>query len=165
MTTARLTHSDADGVPHMVDVSGKPETPRTATATGRVVCDAATYELLHDGGVAKGDVLAVARLAGITAAKQTSALIPLCHPLPLTHIDVDVHLDPDLPGIALSATARCVGRTGVEMEALVAVSVAGLTVIDMAKAADRWMHLEGIGLVHKDGGRSGLVERPADRPL
>jgi cyclic pyranopterin monophosphate synthase len=149
----------------MVDVSAKPATERIATAAARVRCDAATYALIEAGQAAKGDVLGVARLAGIMAAKRTPELIPLCHPLQLTDVDVELTLDPALPGVRIEATARCVGPTGVEMEALTAAAVAALTVVDMAKASDRWMIVEGIGLLTKAGGRSGNVTRPPDRPL
>ncbi len=165
MTEPRLTHLDASGAAHMVDVSAKPSTERIAVAAARVRCDRATYELIAAGQAAKGDVLGTARVAGIMAAKQTPALIPLCHPLTLTQVEVELALDADLPGVRIEATARCVGQTGVEMEALTAATVAALTVIDMAKASDRWMTVEGVGLLAKSGGRSGAVTRPADRPL
>ena len=149
----------------MVDVSQKPATERVATAHGRVQCDRKTYELIRSGEAAKGDVLGVARLAGIMAAKRTPELIPLCHPLPLTQVEVELTLDPDLPGVRIEAMARTTAQTGVEMEALTAVAVAALTVIDMAKASDRWMQVEGVGLTRKQGGKSGDVSRPPDRPL
>src|SRR5205807_8856581 len=117
------------------------------------------------GGATKGDVIGVARVAGIMAAKRTAELLPLCHPLPLTHLELDLAVDPDLPGVRISATARCVGRTGVEMEALTAVAVAGLTVVDMIKSSDRWASLEAIGMVAKQGGKSGDVARPSERAL
>jgi cyclic pyranopterin phosphate synthase len=165
MEQARLTHLDESGEARMVDVGAKPETERTATAEGRVRCEPHTLDLIERGGMAKGDVLGIAQVAGIMAAKRTSELIPLCHPLPLTHVEVEATLDRDLPGVRLRATVRCVARTGVEMEALTAVAVAGLSVVDMIKAADRWAVIEGIGLLRKEGGRSGLVERPPERPL
>jgi len=161
----RLTHLDAAGAARMVDVSAKPSTERVAVATAAVRCDRATYELIAAGQAAKGDVLGTARIAGVMAAKRTAELIPLCHPLPLTQVDLDLALDAELPGVRIEATARCVGPTGVEMEALTAATVAALTVIDMAKASDRWMTVEGVGLLHKAGGKSGQVTRPADRPL
>jgi cyclic pyranopterin phosphate synthase len=149
----------------MVDVSAKQETERVAVAEGRVRCDTATLRLVEAGLAAKGDVLGVARVAGVLAAKRTAELIPLCHPLPLTHVDVELACDAALPGVRIRATARCVGRTGVEMEALTAVAVAGLTVVDMIKSTDRWATLEQVGMVAKRGGRSGVVERPPDRLL
>jgi len=163
MAERRLSHVDERGVARMVDVSDKAGTDRVAVAEGRVRCDAATAELISGGGVAKGDILGTARLAGVMAAKRTAELIPLCHPLPLTHVEVDADLDPELPGVRIRASVRCTGKTGVEMEALTAVAVAALTVVDMIKAADRWAVIEGIGLVSKQGGRSGSLERPADR--
>jgi cyclic pyranopterin monophosphate synthase len=160
-----LTHLDASGAAHMVDVSAKPATERVATAAARVRCDLATYELIAAGQAAKGDVLGTARIAGIMAAKRTPELIPLCHPIPLTAVEVELTLDPALPGVRIEATARCVAQTGVEMEALTAATVAALTVIDMAKASDRWMAVEGVGLLAKSGGKSGTVTRPQERPL
>jgi cyclic pyranopterin monophosphate synthase len=162
---SRLTHIDDSGAARMVDVSDKPHTERVATAAARVRCDPATFDLISRGDAPKGDVLGTARIAGIMAAKRTAELIPMCHPLPLTSVDVDLQLDRDVPGVRITATARCTAQTGVEMEALTAAAVAALTVIDMAKASDRWMAVEGLGLLHKRGGRSGPVERPADRPL
>jgi cyclic pyranopterin phosphate synthase len=152
-----LTHFDADGKAVMVDVSGKPSTTRTAVARGRVVMDAATLETIQAGGIGKGDVLGVARLAGIMGAKRTAELIPLCHPLPLSSVKVDlVPVAPDT--VEIEATARTTGQTGVEMEALTAVTVAALTVYDMCKAIDRGMRVEGVRLVRKEGGKSGLWE-------
>jgi cyclic pyranopterin monophosphate synthase len=165
MTESRLTHLDASGAAHMVDVGAKPATERVAVAAAAVRCDRATYELIAAGQAAKGDVLGVARVAGVMAAKRTPELIPLCHPLALTSVDLDLTLDPALPGVRIQATARCVGPTGVEMEALTAASVAALTVVDMAKASDRWMSVEGLGLLSKSGGKSGPVTRPPDRGL
>jgi len=162
---ARLTHIDDSGSARMVDVSGKPSTERVATAAARVRCDPATFDLISRGDAPKGDVLGTARIAGIMAAKRTPELIPMCHPLPLTSVDVDLQLDATLPGVRITATARCTAQTGVEMEALTAAAVAALTVVDMAKASDRWMAVEGLGLLSKRGGRSGAVERPEDREL
>jgi cyclic pyranopterin phosphate synthase len=161
----RLTHLDAQATARMVDVSAKAETERVAVAEGRVRCDAETLRLVEAGLAVKGDVLGVARVAGVLAAKRTAELIPLCHPLPLTHVDVDLVCDASLPGVRIRATARTVGRTGVEMEALTAVAVAGLTVVDMIKSTDRWASLEGVGMVAKQGGKSGTVERPPERAL
>ncbi len=154
---SKLTHLDEAGRAHMVDVGGKPDTERTAIARGEVRMKADTLALIRAGAMKKGDVLTVAQVAGIMAAKRTSDLIPLCHPLPLTKIDVDISLDDALPGVQITATARCTGKTGVEMEALTAVSVAALTVYDMAKAAEKTMHIQNIRLVEKHGGRSGDV--------
>ena len=165
MTEPRLTHLDDAGAARMVDFGAKPATERVAVAAAAVRCDRATYELVAAGQAAKGDVLGVARVAGIMAAKRTPELIPLCHPLALTSVEVDLRLDSDLPGVRIQATARCVGPTGVEMEALTACAVAALTVVDMAKASDRWMTVEGLGLLTKSGGRSGDVRRPPDRAL
>ena len=150
-----LTHISASGEAHMVDVSAKPSTARTARAQGRVVMQAATLALIRAGDARKGDVLGTARLAGIMAAKRTAELIPLCHPLALTQVTVDLTLDEALPGVRVEASARVTGQTGVEMEALTAVSVACLTIYDMVKAADRAMRIEGIHLVEKSGGASG----------
>ncbi|MFD1880376.1 cyclic pyranopterin monophosphate synthase MoaC [Paracoccus pacificus] len=154
-----LTHFDAAGQAHMVDVSEKPVTARTAVARGAVVMRPETLALAT-GGAAKGDVLGVARLAGIMAAKRTAELIPLCHPLPLTKIALELAPDPALPGIRITATARTTGQTGVEMEALTAVSVAALTVYDMLKAAEKSMEITGIALVSKSGGKSGDYSAP-----
>ena len=155
---SRLTHIDAKGEAAMVDVSGKPETERVATATGSVVMAKATLDLILAGGVKKGDVLSVARLAGIMGAKRTPDLIPLCHPLALTAIEVELTCDPARSAVDITATCRLKGRTGVEMEALTAVALAALTVYDMCKSADRAMHIEGIRLLHKSGGKSGTYE-------
>ena len=149
-----LTHFDAKGQAHMVDVSGKEPTARRALAEGWVRMTPETLALAT-GGAAKGDVLGTARLAGIMGAKRTADLIPLCHPLPLDKVSIDLDPDPDLPGIRVRATARTTGRTGVEMEALTAVSVACLTVYDMLKAAEKGMEIGGIRLMEKDGGKSG----------
>lgn len=150
-----LSHLDARGTARMVDVGDKPDTERIAIASGRIVMNVATLEAIRAGHVMKGDVLTVARLAGIMAAKRTAELIPLCHPLPLSYIDVDLALDDVASAVNIRATARTTGKTGVEMEALTAVSVAALTVYDMAKALDREMRIEGIHLLEKRGGKSG----------
>ena len=150
-----LTHLDAEGNPRMVDVSDKASTARTAVAEGRIRMSPDTLAAIRGGDVHKGDVLQVARLAGIMAGKRTSDLIPLCHMLPGASIVVDLDLDEMLPGIVLRAEARIVGQTGVEMEALTAVSIGLLTVYDMAKSLDRGMVIEDIRLSHKDGGKSG----------
>lgn len=152
-----LTHFDASGQAHMVDVSGKEPTTREAVAEAVVVMAPETLALAQ-GGAAKGDVLGVARLAGIMGAKRTADLIPLCHPLPLDRVAVDLVADPALPGVRITATARTTGRTGVEMEALTAASVAALTVYDMLKAAQKDMRIEGIRLLRKTGGKSGTFE-------
>ena len=149
-----LTHFDAKGQAHMVDVSGKETTQRRALAEGWVRMLPETLALAT-GGAAKGDVLGTARLAGIMGAKRTADLIPLCHPLPLDKVSLDLEPDPDLPGVRVRATAKTSGRTGVEMEALTAVSVACLTVYDMLKAAEKGMEIGGIRLLEKDGGKSG----------
>lgn len=155
MTEPRLSHIDDDGKAVMVDVSGKEITNRVATAQGTVLMEPATLALIQQGGVKKGDVLSVARLAGIMGAKKTPNLIPLCHPLALNSIDVDLTLDADRCAVDIRATCRVKGRTGVEMEALTAVSVAALTIYDMCKAVDRTMRLTDIRLMEKSGGRSG----------
>jgi cyclic pyranopterin phosphate synthase len=152
---AGLTHIDAQGNAVMVDVGDKAETARSATAEGRIRMAAETLRRIGDGTVKKGDVLTIAQLAGIMGAKRTPDLIPLCHPLALTSVKVLLEPEPDLPAIKITATCKLEGRTGVEMEALTAVSVAALTVYDMVKAIDRGMVIEGIRLVHKAGGRSG----------
>ena len=149
------THIDAEGNAVMVDVGDKAETARAATAEGRIRMQAETLRRIAEGSVKKGDVLTVAQLAGIMGAKRTADLIPLCHPLALTSVKVLLEPEPELPGIRITATCKLAGRTGVEMEALTAVSVAALTVYDMVKAIDRGMVIEGIRLVHKAGGRSG----------
>lgn len=149
-----LTHFDAAGRAAMVDVSAKAETARSATARGRVVMAPATLALIREGRAGKGDVLGVARLAGIMAAKRTAELIPLCHPLMLSKVTVDLEPEGE-DAVAIEATVKVTGRTGVEMEALTAVTVAALTVYDMVKAADRGMRIEDVRLVHKAGGKSG----------
>lgn len=141
----------------MVDVGHKPDTERVAIARGEVCMKKNTFELIRAGQIKKGDVLTVAQIAGISASKRTSDLIPLCHSLPLTQVDVDLALDESLPGVVITATARTIGKTGVEMEALTAVSVAALTVYDMAKAAEKTMRIQNIRLVEKHGGKSGDI--------
>ena len=158
---AEFSHLDADGKAVMVDVSDKEVTERTATARGTVTMAPETIRKIVAGSVSKGDVLTVARLAGIMAAKRTAELIPLCHPLMLTAIDVDLRCDRERSVVDIEATCRLAGRTGVEMEALTAVSIAALTIYDMCKAVDRSMRIGDIRLVHKAGGRSGTFE--ADR--
>lgn len=162
MTAAgpKLTHFDAAGRAAMVDVSDKDETRREATARARVVMQPATLALIQTGSAAKGDVLGVARLAGIMAAKRTADLIPLCHPLPLSSVRVDLEPDAAASAIEITATVRTTGRTGVEMEALTAASVAALTVYDMCKAVDRGMVVESLRLVAKSGGKSGDYTAP-----
>jgi cyclic pyranopterin phosphate synthase len=145
----------------MVDVGSKPVTARTAQAEGAVRMSKAAFELVRTNAIAKGDVLGTARIAGIQAAKRTAELIPLCHPLTLDQVEVDLILDPSLPGVRITATARTEARTGVEMEALTAVAVSGLTVYDMVKSADRAMTIEAIRLTYKTGGRSGDYSGPS----
>lgn len=151
----RLTHIDETGAAHMVDVGDKAVTSREATAAGSVVMLPETLALIRDGLAKKGDVIATARIAGIMAAKRTHELIPLCHPLALTKVTVDIALDEALPGVTVAATCRVSGQTGVEMEALTAVSVACLTIYDMVKAADRGMRITDLRLLAKSGGKSG----------
>lgn len=153
-----LTHFDKDGNAHMVDVTDKAATDRIATATARVVMLPETLALVTEVRAKKGDVLAVAQIAGIMAAKRTADLIPLCHPLPITRVAVELVADPALPGVRILATVRTTGQTGVEMEALTAASVAALTVYDMLKAVERSMRIEGIEVILKDGGKSGRYE-------
>ncbi|MGP6088840.1 cyclic pyranopterin monophosphate synthase MoaC [Antarctobacter jejuensis] len=153
-----LTHFDAAGNAHMVDVSDKPVTDRIATAEGHVQMAPETFALITEGRAKKGDVIGVARLAGIMGAKKTPELIPLCHPLPVTKVTVDLTQDPDLPGLRITATVKTSGQTGVEMEALTAVSTAALTVYDMVKAVDKGMQIGGIRVTLKDGGKSGRYE-------
>lgn len=157
---AGLTHIGASGEAHMVDVGDKAETVRIATAEGHVRMAPETLRLIRDGNAKKGDVIGTARLAGIMAAKQTANLIPLCHPLMLTKVTVEIEEDAALPGLRVTATAKLTGKTGVEMEALTAVSVACLTVYDMAKAADKAMEIGGIRLLEKSGGKSGDFRHP-----
>lgn len=156
--SGKLTHFDESGQAHMVDVSSKEITDRTAIATGSVIMEPATLALVMDGTAKKGDVLGVARLAGIMGAKKTSDLIPLCHPLPVTKVSLDLVPDEELPGVRITSTVKTSGQTGVEMEALTAVSTAALTVYDMLKAAEKGMRIEGIKLLAKTGGKSGTYE-------
>src|SRR6056297_3155771 len=155
---AGLTHFDERGAAHMVDVSDKEVTARVAVAQGHVRMARETYDIIAEGRAKKGDVLSVARLAGIMGAKKTPDLIPLCHPLPVTKVAVDLTLDPDLPGVRVEGTVKTTGQTGVEMEALTAVSTACLTVYDMAKAVDKAMEIGGIRVLLKDGGKPGRYE-------
>ena len=159
MSNSKLTHLDEAGHASMVNVGTKPDTERCATATGRVRMEAATLDLILEGSLPKGDVFAVARIAGIQAAKQCSNLIPLCHLLLLNSVQVALEPDPELPGVQISATCRVNGKTGVEMEALTAVSVAALTLYDMCKAVDRGMTIEDIRVESKAGGASGTWQR------
>ncbi|NOH03492.1 MAG: cyclic pyranopterin monophosphate synthase MoaC [Chloroflexi bacterium] len=154
---SKLTHLDESGRAKMVDVSRKPDTERVAVARGEVHMKKETLDLIRAGQIKKGDVLTVAQIAGIIASKRTSDLIPLCHPLPLSKVDVDLELDDSLPGVVITATAKVTGKTGVEMEALTAVSIAALTVYDMAKAAEKTMKIQNIRLIEKHGGISGDV--------
>lgn len=153
-----LTHLDEQGRVRMVDVSDKPATLREAEARARVVMRPATLALVRDGAIRKGDVLTVAQVAGIQAAKRTGELIPLCHPLPLSHVGVELRLDAALPGVEIIATTRTCAATGVEMEALTAAAVAALTVVDMCKAAQRGLRITDLRVVRKSGGRSGAWE-------
>ena len=153
--TVGLTHIGSDGQAHMVDVGAKAETERTAIAEGLVTMHAETLRMILDGNAKKGDVLGAARIAGIMAAKKAHELIPLCHPLLLTKVSVDIAPDEALPGLRVMALARVTGKTGVEMEALTAASIACLTIYDMAKAVDRGMVISGVRLVEKTGGKSG----------
>jgi cyclic pyranopterin phosphate synthase len=155
---SEFTHFDAKGDAHMVDVSAKAETERVAVATGRITMQKATLDKIMAGDMKKGDVLSVARLAGIMGAKRTPDLIPLCHPLNLTSVGVELSCDPDTSSVEITATTKITGRTGVEMEALTAVAVAALTVYDMCKAVDRGMQIGDIRLLHKSGGKSGTYE-------
>jgi cyclic pyranopterin phosphate synthase len=154
-----LSHVDPEGRARMVDVGAKPETARVARAEGSITMSAEALAAIERNAVSKGDVIATARIAGIMAAKKTSELIPLCHPLPLTDVGVDIEVDHSLPGLRATAWASTHGRTGVEMEALTAVTVALLTVYDMAKALDRGMEISGIRLIEKRGGKSGDWKR------
>ncbi|MBQ0810418.1 cyclic pyranopterin monophosphate synthase MoaC [Roseovarius sp.] len=153
-----LSHFDGQGHAHMVDVSDKESTARVAIAEGYIKMARETFDIIAEGRAKKGDVLAVARLAGIMAAKRTPDLIPLCHPLAITKVTVDLTLDPDLPGVRIAATVKTNGQTGVEMEALTAASVTALTVYDMTKAVDKAMEIGGIRVLLKDGGKSGRYE-------
>ena len=159
-----LTHFDAAGHAHMVDVSDKAVTARVAMAEGAVVMAPATLALVIDGAAKKGDVIGVARLAGIMGAKKTAELIPLCHPLPVTKVSLDLTPDPALPGIRIAATVKTTGQTGVEMEALTAVSTAALTVYDMLKAVQKDMEITCIRVTLKDGGKSGRYEAAGTQP-
>ncbi len=154
---SKLTHLDEQGRARMVDVGAKPDTERIAVARGEIHMKQETFELIRDGQIKKGDVLTVAQIAGISASKRTSDLIPLCHPLFLSKVDVDLVLDESLPGVVITAITKVTGKTGVEMEALTAVSVAALTVYDMAKAAEKTMRIQNIRLLEKHGGQSGDV--------
>lgn len=155
-----LTHFDGDGHAHMVDVSDKAVTSRIATAENYIQMNRETFDIITEGRAKKGDVLGVARLAGIMAAKKTSDLIPLCHPLPITSVSVDLVPDESLPGIRITATVKTTGQTGVEMEALTAASVTALTVYDMSKAVDKTMEIGGLRVTLKDGGKSGRHVAP-----
>ena len=154
----RFTHINADGHAHMVDVTEKSVTEREARAEAFIEMAAETLAMITESRAKKGDVLGVARLAGIMAAKRSSDLIPLCHPLPITKISLDLDLDPDLPGVRITAKVKTAGQTGVEMEALSAVSIAAMTVYDMTKAVDKTMEIGGIRVTLKDGGKSGRFE-------
>ncbi|SIT77038.1 cyclic pyranopterin monophosphate synthase MoaC [Yoonia rosea] len=155
-----LSHFDSDGKAHMVDVSDKPVTARTAIAEGYIRMTPATLALITEGRADKGDVLGIARIAGIMGAKKTADLIPLCHPLPITKVALDLTPDTTLPGIRITATVKTGGQTGVEMEALTAVNIAALTVYDMVKAVQKDMEIGGVRLTFKDGGKSGRFENP-----
>lgn len=157
---SNLSHFDADGQAHMVDVSGKAITDRIATAQSWIKMTPQTLDLIKQGTAKKGDVLGIARLAGIMAAKKTSDLIPLCHPLPISKVTVDLTPDDALPGVQITATVKTSGQTGVEMEALTAASTAALTVYDMVKAVQKDMEIGGLRVTLKDGGKSGLFENP-----
>ncbi|MDX2141425.1 MAG: cyclic pyranopterin monophosphate synthase MoaC [Chloroflexota bacterium] len=152
---ANLTHIDSAGNARMVDVGAKPDSERIAIAEGSVVMQAETLRLIRDGAIKKGDVLTIARIAGLMAAKRTSEWIPLCHPIPLTHLDVEIVLNETMSAAHITATARTVGKTGVEMEALTAVTAAALTIYDMAKAVDRSMRITDVRLLEKRGGAHG----------
>ena len=156
----KLSHFDDQGQAHMVDVSDKPVTDRIATAEGWVKMSAETLGMITEGRAKKGDVLGISRIAGITGAKKTADLIPLCHPLPITKVALDLIPDPDLPGVRITSTVKTGGQTGVEMEALTAVSTAALTVYDMVKAVQKDMEIGGIRVTLKDGGKSGRFENP-----
>lgn len=160
MTKAKLTHFDTEGRAQMVDVSDKAETSRIAVAEGYIKMSLQTLEIVSEGRAKKGDVISVARLAGIMGAKQTAALIPLCHPLPITKVAVDLVADASLPGLRITAEVKTKGQTGVEMEALTAVSVAGLTAYDMLKAVQKDMEIGAVRVTLKDGGKSGRFTAP-----
>jgi len=158
--TAKLTHVGPSGEARMVDISAKPVTSREARARGSVTMSPAALDAIVRGNLPKGEVIGTARIAGIQAAKRTSELIPMCHPLALTMVDVECRPDQALPGIQIESVVRCEARTGAEMEALTAVAVAALTIVDMAKSVDRWMTIGGIELLSKRGGKSGDLRRP-----
>jgi cyclic pyranopterin phosphate synthase len=165
---ARLSHIDQRGQARMVDVSGKGATERMAVAEGRVIMSKATLDRVVEGNALKGDVLGAARLAGIMAAKRTHGLIPLCHPLPITKVEIEIDPEHSLPGFVVRATVKVTAQTGVEMEALVATSIACLTIYDMCKAIEKGMHIEGVRLLEKTGGKSGpwkAEEPPAQAAL
>ena len=155
---AEFTHFDSEGNAHMVDVGSKPATARCAIVKGHVKMALSTLQMIIDGTAKKGDVLGVARLAGIMGAKHTATLIPLCHPMGLDHVSIDMQPDDKLPGISITATCSVTGPTGVEMEAMTAVSTAALTIYDMCKAVDRGMEIGAIRLTHKSGGKSGVFD-------
>jgi cyclic pyranopterin phosphate synthase len=161
MKAAKLSHIGPSGEARMIDISDKPATTREARARGVVRMSAEALAAIVGGKLPKGEVITTARIAGIQAAKRASDLIPMCHPLNLTLVDVDCAADERLPGIRIESRVRCEGKTGAEMEALTAVAIAALTVVDMVKSADRWMTIEGIELVEKRGGKSGDLRRPA----
>jgi cyclic pyranopterin monophosphate synthase len=163
MSEARLTHIDPSGEARMVDISDKAVSVRAARARGAVRMTAEALAAIMAGNLPKGDVLTTARIAGIQAAKRTSELIPMCHPLALTAIIVECRPDERLPGLRIESVVRCEARTGAEMEALTAVSVAALTIVDMAKSVDKWMSIEDVTLVEKSGGKSGELRRPESR--
>jgi cyclic pyranopterin phosphate synthase len=155
--SSKLSHVDETGRARMVDISRKPDSSRIATAKGEVVMLSETLELIKSGSMGKGDVLSVAQVAGVMAAKKTSDLIPLCHPLSLNQISVEFELDDELPGVKIAASAKTLGKTGVEMEALTAVAVSALTIYDMVKAVEKTLRIQNIRLVEKRGGQSGDV--------
>src|SRR6266508_5252251 len=158
-----LTHLDSHGRARMVDVGAKPDTVREATARGRVLMQPSTLELIQSGGLAKGDVLAVAQVAGVMGAKRTPDIIPMCHPLPITGVDLSFEIDQEASAVEIEVTARVTGKTGVEMEALTAVSIAALTIYDMCKGVDRDMVIDQVRLIEKSGGKSGTYRRGNDR--
>jgi len=162
MENKKLTHIDDLGHARMVDIGSKPDNERIAVARGEVKMMSETLNLIRNGSIKKGDVLTVAQIAGISAAKRTSDLIPLCHPISLTKVDVDIILEDAIPGVMITATARTIGKTGVEMEALTAVAVAALTIYDMAKAVEKTMRIQNIRLVEKHGGMSGDISNEED---
>lgn len=155
--SSKLTHIDDKGQARMVDIGDKPDTTRVAIAGGEVVMREETLNLIESDSIEKGDVLGVSQLAGVMGAKRTAELIPLCHPLPLNQVTVDFEIDHNLPGVVITASAKTYGKTGVEMEALTAVSIAALTIYDMAKAAEKTMRIQNIRLIEKQGGRSGHI--------